>query len=89
LHVDCPLTAVAPFAERVPMVKGRWDPEASSATAYAWFIWRKTPLGGLDASPCTVIPIPPGTRARLTKVSDMERFCGAVTPGLLADGGAA
>jgi hypothetical protein len=83
LHVDCPLTAVAPFAERVPMVKGRWDPEASSATAYAWFIWRKTPLGGLDASPCTVIPIPPGTRARLTKVSDMERFCGAVTPGLL------
>ena len=33
------LTLHAPFSERVPMVKGRWDPEASSATAYSWFIW--------------------------------------------------
>ena len=27
------------FTERVPMVKGRCDPEASSATAYCWIIW--------------------------------------------------
>ncbi len=26
----------APFVERVPMVKGRWDSEASTATSYAW-----------------------------------------------------
>jgi hypothetical protein len=26
-------------AERVPMVKGRYDPDASTATAYAWLVW--------------------------------------------------
>lgn len=30
---------VLQFVERVPMVKGKYDPEASSATAYAWFVW--------------------------------------------------
>jgi hypothetical protein len=32
---------VAPFVERVPMVKGRVDPKASTATAYAWLVWNK------------------------------------------------
>eukprot|EP01034_Spumella_vulgaris_P010549 gene10549-13384_t len=32
----CPPTFVAQFAERVPMVKGRCDPEASTATSYCW-----------------------------------------------------
>ncbi len=35
-----PPAIVAQFAERVPMVKGRVDPEASTATSYAWFVWR-------------------------------------------------
>ena len=30
---------VLQFVERVPMVKGQYDPNASSATAYAWFVW--------------------------------------------------
>jgi len=30
---------VAQFVERVPMVKGRLDPKATTATAYAWFVW--------------------------------------------------
>jgi hypothetical protein len=34
-----PVTYLAPFAERVPMVKGRLDRKASSATAYSWFVW--------------------------------------------------
>jgi hypothetical protein len=34
-----PYWIVCPFVGRVPMVKGRWDPEASTATAYAWFVW--------------------------------------------------
>src|SRR5262245_48828667 len=33
-------SAVLPFAERVPMVKGRYDPKASTATSYSWFVWR-------------------------------------------------
>ena len=32
----------AQFTERVPMVKGRVDPKASTATGYAWFVWNKS-----------------------------------------------
>lgn len=32
---------VAQHVERVPMVRGVFDPQANSATAYAWIIWRK------------------------------------------------
>lgn len=38
---DRPPTKFAQFAERVPMVKGRVDPKASTATGYAWFVWEK------------------------------------------------
>ncbi|CAN7306864.1 SAM-dependent methyltransferase [Neorhizobium sp. LjRoot104] len=36
-----PPTLFAQFCERVPMVKGRVDPKASTATGYAWFVWFK------------------------------------------------
>jgi hypothetical protein len=32
-------SAVLQFTERVPMVKGRCDPKASTATSYAWVVW--------------------------------------------------
>lgn len=32
-------TTIAQFAERVPMVKGRIDPKASTATSYCWVLW--------------------------------------------------
>jgi hypothetical protein len=66
---DTPLAVCAPFAERVPMVKGRYDPSASSATAYAWFIWRK----GRASMPPELMGIAPGAKARLTRPSD-QRF---------------
>jgi hypothetical protein len=31
---------LAPFVERVPIVKGHWNPKKSTATSYAWFVWR-------------------------------------------------
>lgn len=34
-----PPSIVAQFSERVPMVKGRHDPDASTATAYCWLVW--------------------------------------------------
>lgn len=34
-----PPEIVAQFVERVPMVKGRHDPAASTATSYAWLVW--------------------------------------------------
>lgn len=36
-----PPTYFAQFTERVPMVKGRVDRKASTATGYAWFVWKK------------------------------------------------
>ena len=69
LYRDAPLTYCAPFAERVPMVKGRWDPAASTATAYAWFLWLK----GWEGGPL-LKPIAPGAKARLTRASDLARF---------------
>lgn len=36
-----PPAPVLQFCERVAMVKGRVDPEASSVTAYSWVVWVK------------------------------------------------
>ena len=36
-----PPTKVAQFTERVPMVRGRLDAKASTATGYAWLVWEK------------------------------------------------
>jgi hypothetical protein len=41
LFAKHPPAIVAQFVERVPMTKGRWDPDASTATAYSWFVWSK------------------------------------------------
>jgi hypothetical protein len=68
LYGSEPMTAFAPFSERVPMVLGKWDPEASTATAYAWFLWMK------GAEPMPVQPIGPGTRDRLWRADDAARF---------------
>ena len=42
---EAPPTKFAQFVERVPMVKGRLDEKASTATGYAWLIWEKTYTG--------------------------------------------
>jgi hypothetical protein len=65
-----PPTLIAPFVERVPMVKGRWDPDVSTATSYAWFVW----LQGYHG-PTEVYWIPPGQRQALTHPDDRLRFC--------------
>lgn len=36
-----PPTKFAQFTERVPMVKGRLDGKATTATSYAWLVWEK------------------------------------------------
>lgn len=42
-----------PFAERVAMIKGRFDPDASTATSYSWFVWSP---GRVSQSRVQVIP---------------------------------
>lgn len=39
-----PLTVFAPFVGRVPMHKGFWRPDGSTAAFYAWFFWLKPVL---------------------------------------------
>lgn len=41
IFANTPPTTFAQFTERVPMVKGRVDIKATTATGYAWFIWDK------------------------------------------------
>ena len=40
-----PPSSFAQYVERVPMVKGRLDRKASTATGYGWLIWDKQKLG--------------------------------------------
>lgn len=77
LYGECPLTVFAPFSERVPMHKGRWEDDGSTATFYAWFIWLKPERRarrmmarvGDRFYPAT-LPIAPGQRKRLARASD-------------------
>ncbi len=77
IYARTPPTVVAPFVERVPMVLGGYDPAASTATDYAWFIWMRTAeAGGLaqsdrriaDGFPCQHIE---PCQVRLTKREDL------------------
>jgi len=68
LFRDAAPTLCAFFVERVPLVKGRWDPDASTATAYCWLLWCN------DIPPRPTFWIPPGCREGLTKPDDVERF---------------
>lgn len=62
-------SVVAMFSERVPMVKGRWDPDVSTATAYAWVVWNSWNVGDTR-----LMWIPPGSRKRLEWHDDRRRF---------------
>lgn len=83
----CRKVLTAPFSERVPMQLGSWNPDLSSATAYAWFFWMKpealaaSPFEGAIRSAwamdCTLERlIPPGTQSRLTQADDRVIFAG-------------
>jgi hypothetical protein len=73
---DRPPSLFAPFVERVPMLRGRWEPDASTATSYSWFVWLR------GAMPRAPFWIPPGCRATLTRADDRSRFaCSASTDG--------
>jgi hypothetical protein len=37
-----PPTTYAQFSERVPMIKGRLDRKATTATSYCWLVWKKS-----------------------------------------------
>lgn len=67
-----PPALIAQFAERVPLVKGRWDPGASSASAYCWVIWQPKRT---HSRVTEFTWIAPGAKARHMRSCDVKRFC--------------
>ena len=65
LYADMPPSIIAQFAERVPMVRGRYDPEASTATSYCWVVWVRGHAG------TKFVWIPP-CRRELERKADWE-----------------
>lgn len=66
LFKNRPPSCVAQFVERVPILRGRVDPRASTATGYCWLIWQT----GVVA-PTRLVWIPP-CRRRLEKAGDYD-----------------
>lgn len=62
-----PPTIVAQFTERVPMLKGRLDKSASTATGYCWLVWKK----GKRKTEPRLVWIPP-CRKKLKREGDYE-----------------
>jgi hypothetical protein len=63
---EFPPTKFAQFVERVPMVRGRLDIKASTATGYAWLVWEKQ-TGDLPR----LMWVPP-CRKKLERQSDYD-----------------
>jgi hypothetical protein len=63
---DTPPTKFAQFTERVPMVKGRLDRKASTATGYGWLVWEKS-----NPSPPRLMWVPP-CRKELERARDYD-----------------
>lgn len=69
---ETPPSRFAQFTERVPMVRGRLDRKASTATGYSWIIWEKSHVGYP-----MLVWIPP-CRKILEKECDYDRPVGPV-----------
>jgi len=61
---EMPPTKFAQFVERVPMIRGRLDRKATTATGYAWLVWEKK-TSGLPR----LMWVPP-CRKKLERLSD-------------------
>lgn len=68
-----PPSIIAQFSERVPMVRGRYDPDASTATSYAWLVW----VNGFSGT--GFVWIPP-CRKHLQRTADSEFAIAEVEP---------
>jgi hypothetical protein len=69
----------AQFTERVPMVKGRLDRRASTATGYCWLVWDKESSGSTQ-----LVWIPPCRKA-LERDDDYELPATSVSQALTPD----
>jgi hypothetical protein len=65
---DSPPTKFAQFTERVPMVRGRLDRKATTATGYAWLVWER------DADSTSRLMWVPPCRKQLERAGDYASF---------------
>lgn len=63
-----PPTIFAQFVERVPLHRGRWEPEGDTMSQYCWLVWVK------GEAPRVPFWIPPGQRSLCADDRDVERF---------------
>jgi hypothetical protein len=81
LFSSVPPYAFAQVVERVPMVKGRLDKKASTATGYGWLVWRR------DCSDATRLLWIPPCRKKLERLHDYEIPPSARSQGISVDNG--
>lgn len=81
LFREFPPFVIAYYVERVPMHRGRWEPDGSTATDYCWVCWKH------GAKPRAPLWIPPGSREAFTRPYDAARFA-RPAPAPLLDGSA-
>ena len=70
LFLRNPPDVVAQFSERVPMVKGRIDKKASTATSYAWLVWHIDNLNDIERT--TILQWIPPCRKQLEREGDYD-----------------
>ena len=70
LFLHNPPDVVAQFAERVPMIKGKCDPKASTATSYAWLVWYIDNLTDIEKT--TILQWIPPCRKQLEREEDYK-----------------
>lgn len=68
MYMTNPPDIVAQFSERVPMVLGKCDPKASTATSYAWLVWHID--GHKEANKKTIMMWIPPCRKQLEREGD-------------------
>lgn len=65
-----PPDIVAQFSERVPMIKGRIDQKASTATSYCWLVWYIDDLHDIEKK--TILTWIPPCRKQLEREGDYD-----------------
>ena len=78
LFKENPPNFVAQFTERVPILKGKLSATASTATSYAWFVWKG--YEDKDKEDYTEIIWIPPCRNNLEKTTDYEESVDATYP---------
>lgn len=80
LFREFPPFLIAYYVERVPMHRGRWEPDGDTATDYCWVCWKH------GAEPRAPVWIPPGRRVVFSMPTDAARFARPAPAPLLEHG---